>query len=38
VTLTVGGRTSKQLLRVERTSGGDDISTGFLEEEHDPKK
>jgi hypothetical protein len=38
VTLTVGGRSYKQVLRVERASGGDDVSTGFLDEEHDPKK
>ena len=29
VTLTIGGRTYKELLRVERLSGGDDISSGF---------
>ena len=38
VTLDVGGRTYKQVLRVERASGGDDVSTGFLDEEHDPRK
>jgi hypothetical protein len=38
VTLNVGGRTYKQVLRVERASGGDDVSTGFLDEEHDPRK
>jgi photosystem II stability/assembly factor-like uncharacterized protein len=38
VTLSVGGRTYKQVLRVERASGGDDVSSGFLDEEHDPKK
>ena len=38
VTLNVGGRTYKQLLRVERASGGEDVSTGFVDEEHDPKK
>ena len=38
VTLTVGGKTYKQLLRVERVSGGDDTSAfGFDEDEpHDP--
>jgi len=29
VTLTVGGKTYKQLLRVERVSGGDDTGGGF---------
>ena len=34
VTLTVGGKTYKQLLRVERVSGGDDTSAfGFNEDE-----
>ncbi len=34
VTLTVGGKTYKQLLRVERVSGGDDTSAfGFDEDE-----
>jgi hypothetical protein len=37
VTLSVGGRTYKQVLRVERASGGDDVSSGFQNEEHDKK-
>lgn len=37
VTLTVGGRTQKEVLRVERVSGGND--TGFnFEEKDEPKK
>ena len=37
VTLTVGGKTYKQLLRVERVSGGDDTgSFGFDDEEREP--
>ncbi|MFL5606043.1 MAG: WD40/YVTN/BNR-like repeat-containing protein [Gemmatimonadaceae bacterium] len=35
VTLTVGGRTYKQLLRVERLSGGDDSGSAFGEDEED---
>jgi hypothetical protein len=36
VTLTVGGKTYKQLLRVERVSGGDDTSAfGFDDDDHD---
>src|SRR5690242_17079739 len=38
VTLTVGGRTYKQVLRVERMSGGEDTGFNFQDEEHDPKK
>ena len=38
VTLTVGGRTYKQVLRVERMSGGEDTGFGFQDEERDPKK
>jgi len=40
VTLTVGGRTYKQVLRVERVSGGDDTGFNFgsNDDEHDPKK
>jgi photosystem II stability/assembly factor-like uncharacterized protein len=37
VTLTVGGRTYRQVLRVERVSGGDDTGFGFDDEERDPK-
>ena len=33
VTLSVGGRTYRQLLRVERASGGDDVSSGFEEDD-----
>jgi hypothetical protein len=37
VTLTVGGKTYKQLLRVERVSGGDDTGGfGFDDDDHDP--
>ena len=35
VTLKIGGQTLKQLLRVERVSGGDDSGSPFQEEEHD---
>jgi photosystem II stability/assembly factor-like uncharacterized protein len=35
VTLTVGGRTYKQLLRVERLSGGDDSGAAFGEDGED---
>jgi hypothetical protein len=35
VTLTVGGRSYKQLLRVERLSGGDDSGSGFGEDGDD---
>jgi hypothetical protein len=40
VTLTVGGHTYKQVLRVERVSGGDDTGFNFgsNDDEHDPKK
>ncbi|MFL5911681.1 MAG: hypothetical protein ACJ768_14045, partial [Gaiellaceae bacterium] len=39
VTLQVGGRTSKQMLRVERMSGGDDTGSNFgSDEDRDPKK
>jgi hypothetical protein len=39
VTLTVGGRTYKQVLRVERMSGGDDTGFNFgSDDDHDPKK
>jgi hypothetical protein len=39
VTLQVGGRTYKQVLRVERMSGGEDTGFNFgSDEEHDPKK
>jgi len=37
VTLTVGGKTYKQLLRVERVSGGDDTGGfGFDDDDHEP--
>jgi hypothetical protein len=38
VTLTVGGKTYKQLLRVERVSGGDDVGGAFGgdDDDHDP--
>ena len=36
VTLTVGGKSYKQLLRVERHSGGEDNGS-FFEEEHDKR-
>jgi hypothetical protein len=41
VTLTVGGKTYKQLLRVERVSGGDDTGGGFGgddQDDHEPHK
>ncbi|HKW09991.1 MAG TPA: hypothetical protein VJO33_06400, partial [Gemmatimonadaceae bacterium] len=40
VTLTVGGRTYKQVLRVERMSGGDDsgFNFGSDDDDHDPIK
>ena len=38
VTLTVGGRTQKQVLRVERMSGGDDTGFGFQDQEKEPKR
>ena len=38
VTLTVGGRTYRQLLRVERMSGGEDTGFGFQDEDRDPKR
>jgi hypothetical protein len=38
VTLTVGGKTYKQLLRVERVSGGDDTGGGFGGDDDDHKE
>jgi hypothetical protein len=38
VTLQIGGRTYKQVLRVERMSGGEDTGFNFENEEHDPSK
>ena len=35
VTLTVGGKSYKQLLRVERVSGGDDTSAFGFDDDHD---
>jgi hypothetical protein len=37
VTLTVGGKTYKQLLRVERVSGGDDTSAFGFDDDDEPR-